>query len=157
TVDDACPLLDDDELARLPDRYVTAARLAQRIGFQFVDIKQCHRYLLSELLAARTRNGRYGGSLENRTRLAREIFSRIRQEVPGRSLATRLNVFDCIPFRKRPGTEEGEPVPWTVPVRSAWGTCEEDPLRPDLEEPLAWIGEMVRLGVELVNVSMGNP
>src|SRR5262249_55934946 len=46
TVGDDYPLLDDDELARLPERYVAAARLAQRIGFQFVDIKQCHRYLL---------------------------------------------------------------------------------------------------------------
>jgi 2,4-dienoyl-CoA reductase-like NADH-dependent reductase (Old Yellow Enzyme family) len=157
TVDDDYPLLEDDELDRLPDHYVAAARLAQRIGFQFVDIKQCHRYLLSELLAARTRPGRYGGSLENRTRLAREIFTRIRHEVPGLVLATRLNVFDCIPFGKRPGTEAGEPVPWTGPVRSAWGTCADDPLRPDLEEPLAWAAEMVRLGVALVNVSMGNP
>ncbi len=56
------PLISDDELDRLQDRYVEAAGLAFRIGFDFVDIKQCHRYLLNELLAARTRNGKYGGS-----------------------------------------------------------------------------------------------
>ncbi|MCI0458419.1 MAG: NADH:flavin oxidoreductase, partial [Gemmataceae bacterium] len=99
TVDSSYPLLTDDELSRLPDRYVEAARLAQRIGFQFVDVKQCHRYLLSELLAARSRPGPYGGDLENRTRLARAILTRIRDEVPGLVLATRINVFDCIPFR----------------------------------------------------------
>lgn len=147
----------DDELARLPDRYVAAARLAYRSGFQFIDVKQCHHYLLNELLAARTRPGPYGGSLENRTRLAREILTGIRSEVPGLILATRLNVFDGIPYRKRPGSDEGEPVPWTAPVRGAWGTCEDDPFRPDLAEPLAWIHDMAQLGVALVNVSLGNP
>src|SRR5262249_42968563 len=61
-VDASYPLVDDDYLERLPDRYVAAARLAWRAGFQFVDVKQCHRYLLSEVLAARTRPGRFGGS-----------------------------------------------------------------------------------------------
>src|SRR5262249_44887521 len=50
-------LLSDDDLDRLPDRYVAAANLAARVGFQFVDAKQCHRYLLNELLAAKTREG----------------------------------------------------------------------------------------------------
>lgn len=157
TVDGSYPLLTDDYLKRLVDHYVAAAELAYRIGCQFVDIKQCHRYLLNELLAAKTRPGPYGGSLENRTRLARDILTAIRAEVPGLVLATRLNVFDCIPYRKRPGSDAGEPCPWTAPVRSAWGTREDDPLVPDLTEPIWWIGEMARLGVALVNVSMGSP
>lgn len=157
TVAADCPLLDDDSLRRLPDCYVAAARLAHRIGFQFVDIKQCHRYLLSELLAAKTRPGPYGGSLENRTRLAREIITAIRAAVPGLMVATRLNVYDGIPYRKRSGGDEGEPCPWEAPIQSAWGTCEDDPFEPDLAEPVWWIAEMRRLGVALVNVSMGNP
>jgi 2,4-dienoyl-CoA reductase-like NADH-dependent reductase (Old Yellow Enzyme family) len=157
TADADYPLLDDDYLRRLIEHYVAAARLAERIGFQFIDLKQCHRYLLSELLAAKTRPGPFGGSLENRTRLAREIITRVRAEVPGLVVATRLNVYDCIPYRKRPGGSEGEPCPWTPPVRNAWGTREDDPFQPDLTEPTWWIGEMARLGVALVNVSMGNP
>jgi 2,4-dienoyl-CoA reductase-like NADH-dependent reductase (Old Yellow Enzyme family) len=156
-VDASYPLLEDDDLKRLVDEYVAAARLAHRIGFDFVDIKQCHRYLLSELLAAKTRPGPYGGSLENRTRLARDIIAAIRTEVPDLVVATRLNVFDGIPYRNNPSGGAGEPCPWTAPVRSAWGTREDDPFTPDLAEPLAWIGEMQRLGVALVNVSMGNP
>ena len=77
------PLLTDDELDRLQDRYVEAAELAFRIGFDFVDLKQCHRYLLNELLAARTRPGKYGGSFENRTRFIRELVGRIRDAHPG--------------------------------------------------------------------------
>ena len=150
-------LLDDDYLRRLVEHYVAAARLARRIGFDFIDVKQCHRYLLSELLAAKTRPGPFGGSLENRTRLARTIIEAIRAEVPDLVIATRLNVFDCIPYRKKAGSDEGEPCPWTTPLLSAWGTREDDPFTPDLTEPRWWVGEMQRLGVALVNVSMGNP
>jgi 2,4-dienoyl-CoA reductase-like NADH-dependent reductase (Old Yellow Enzyme family) len=157
TVDVDYPVLDDGYLAQLADHYVAAARLAWRIGFQFVDIKQCHRYLLSELLSARTRPGPFGGSLDNRTRLAREIITRIRAEVPGLVVASRLNVYDCIPYRMRPGSSDGEPCPWQAPLHSAFGTGVDDPGQPDLTEPRAWIGEMVRLGVALVNVSMGSP
>jgi 2,4-dienoyl-CoA reductase-like NADH-dependent reductase (Old Yellow Enzyme family) len=150
------PLLTDDDLLRLADRYVAAARLAARAGFQFVDVKQCHRYLLNELLAAKTRPGRFGGSLDNRTRLARTIFEGIRAEAPGLVLATRLNVYDGVPFRAGPGGA-GEPVPWQGRAQNVWGARDDDPLRPDLAEPLAWVGEMVRLGVALVNVTLGNP
>lgn len=157
TVDASYPVLDDDYLWRLIDRYVDAAKLAYRIGFQFIDLKQCHRYLLNELLAAKMRPGPFGGSLENRTRLARTVLERIRSEVPGLVLATRLNVFDSIPWRMKEGGEDGEPCPWETPLLCSWGTSEHDPFQPDLTEPLAWIGELERLGVALVNVSMGNP
>jgi 2,4-dienoyl-CoA reductase-like NADH-dependent reductase (Old Yellow Enzyme family) len=157
-VDESYPLLTDDYLERLPDRYVEAARLAWQAGYQFVDVKQCHRYLLSELLAARNRPGQFGGSLENRTGLARTIIERIRAEVPGLVIASRINVYDGIPFRSGPDPEsEGVPCPWTVPLQTAWGTRSDNPFEADLTEPLWWIGEMVRLGVALVNVSMGNP
>lgn len=54
TANDDSPLISDDELDRLQDRYVEAAKLASEAGFDFIDIKQCHRYLLNELLASRT-------------------------------------------------------------------------------------------------------
>src|SRR5207247_1585276 len=121
-VDAGYPLFTDDELRRLEDHYVAGAHLAFRIGFQFVDIKQCHRYLLSELLAAKTRPGPYGGSLENRTRLARNIITRIRSEIPGAVVCTRLNVFDCIPFQRSPGepgaSAPGVPCSHRPPIRS---------------------------------------
>jgi NADPH2 dehydrogenase len=157
TIDADYPLLDDDYLRRLVDHYVAAAKLAHKIGFQFVDIKQCHRYLLSELLAARTRPGPYGGSLENRTRLARDIIQALRSEVPGLVIGTRMNVYDCIPYRKKLDSDEGEPCPYQTPLTCAWGTDPNDPLKPELSEPLAWIGTMAQLGVSIVNVSMGSP
>jgi len=150
------PLLSDDELDRLQDRYVEAAALAYHAGFDFVDIKQCHRYLLNELLAARTRPGKYGGTFENRTRFVREVVGRVRSSCPSLLLATRLNVFDGVPYQKGP-TGEGVVDPFTPPVRSVWGTREDNPTEPDLAEPLALVGLLRDLGVCLVNVSMGNP
>ncbi|MFL5242918.1 MAG: NADH:flavin oxidoreductase [Gemmataceae bacterium] len=157
SIDARYPLVSDDYLRRLVERYVEAARLAYRVGFQFVDLKQCHHYLLNELLSARTRPGPFGGNLENRTRLARDIILGIRAEVPELAIASRLNIFDGIPFQKRASDGVGEPASWESAVLTAWGTNAEDPLQPDLTEPLEWIGRMAGLGVTLINISMGSP
>lgn len=150
------PLISDDELRRLMDRYVAAADLAYRIGFDFVDLKQCHRYLLNELLAGRERPGPFGGSFENRTRFIREVVARIRADHPDRILATRLNVFDGIPFTRN-DSGGGTPVAVNGPVTTAWGTRLDAPTQPDLEEPLRLIAELEHLGVGIVSVSAGNP
>jgi NADPH2 dehydrogenase len=150
------PLISDDDLDRLQDHYVRAAALAFRIGFDFVDLKQCHRYLLNELLAARTRPGKYGGSLENRMRFIHDVVAQIRFEHPGRIIATRLNVFDGVPYQK--GTDgRGIPCAFTPPVGSVWGTQLQDPRKPWTLEPAALIACLAKIGVGLINVSMGNP
>lgn len=151
------PLISDDELDRLLDRYVIAARVAWKVGFDFVDIKQCHRYLLNELLAARTRPGKYGGSFENRTRFIRTLVGRLRDEQPGGLVATRLNVYDGIAYLTNGGTAPGKPDQFDLPLVSAWGMRVDDPFALDLAEPLALVGELKAMGVALVNVTMGNP
>lgn len=158
-IDDSYPTLSDDDLKRLEDQFVAAAKLAAKIGCDFVDLKQCHRYLLSELLAAKIRPGAYGGSLENRTRLVRNIVGRIRSEVPGLLIASRMNAYDGIPYR---GVGEGEnftgcPVPHSFPIRTAFGVSEHDHLTDDLTEPLQVARWLRDWGVGLINISMGNP
>lgn len=150
------PILTDDELKELVDHYVAAAKLARAVGFDFVDIKQCHRYLLNELIGARNRPGPFGGSYENRTRLIRDIIRAVRAAVPELVLGVRLNGYDGIPFHKGPN-DDGTPDDWSVPLVNGWGMSEADPFTPDLTEPLRWIGEMQKLDVALLNVSMGNP
>ena len=103
-----------------------------------------------------TRPGRYGGPFENRTRFIREVVARIRSADPGRVVATRLNVFDGVPYQK--GSDgRGVPCPFTPPLSSVWGTNIDEPLEPDLAEPLKLIGWLRDLGVGLINVSAGNP
>src|SRR5205814_5403538 len=91
--------ISDDELEQLEDRYVQAATLARDAGFDFVDIKQCHTYLLNELLVARSRPGRYGVDFEGRTRFVRNVFGKIRAQL-GDSilLASRMNLYDGVPY-----------------------------------------------------------
>lgn len=118
-LDSSSPLLTDDDLKRIEDQYLAAARLAAKIGCDFVDVKQCHRYLLSELLAARTRPGKYGGSLENRTRLVRNVVSRIREEQPGLVIGSRMNAYDGIPYRGEGDEFVGTPCPHELPLSCA--------------------------------------
>lgn len=152
------PPLTDDALRRLQDAYVAAAMRAVRAGVDFIDLKQCHRYLLSELLASKNRPGAFGGSLENRTRFVRELLARIRAEAgPRLILATRMNVFDGIPYRMNPATRIGEPMEFAAPYRGGFGTDENDPLRPDLREPLEAIRLFREAGLQLLNVSLGCP
>jgi 2,4-dienoyl-CoA reductase-like NADH-dependent reductase (Old Yellow Enzyme family) len=145
--------LDDEYLEALEDRYVDAAERAAAIGFDFVDIKQCHTYLLNELLAARTRDGRYGGTLENRTRFVTNVIGKIRDRVgPGLMLATRLNVYDGPPFHDGPDgfgeADAGGPPGFGVG---------DDRVTPDLSEALSVIGKLSDAGVAMVNVTMGSP
>jgi 2,4-dienoyl-CoA reductase-like NADH-dependent reductase (Old Yellow Enzyme family) len=111
---------------------------------------------MNELLAAKDRPGKYGGPFENRTRFIFDLVGRIRDAHPGKLIATRLNVFDGIPYAKGPDGV-GIPGPFAPPVRSCWGTREDDPFTPDLDEPTKLVGKLIERGVDLVNVSMGNP
>lgn len=151
------PLIEDAALERLEDAFVDAALLARDIGFDFIDIKQCHTYLLNELLAARSRTGAYGGSYDNRTRFVRNVFAKVRARA-GDSivLATRLNVFDSLPYAEGP-VRVGIPAPHATPYHDAWGTDPADPPQSDLTEPLRLIGDLRALGLALVNVTMGSP
>ena len=156
TVDASFPLLTDDELKRIEDQYLTAAKLAAKIGCDFIDIKQCHRYLLSELLAATNRPGEYGGSLENRTRLVRNVVQRIRDELPDLVIASRLGVYDGIPYRK--GADSiGLPISHTLPLATGFGVDPMAHTRWNPNEPLQVARWLVDWGVSLLNVTMGNP
>jgi 2,4-dienoyl-CoA reductase-like NADH-dependent reductase (Old Yellow Enzyme family) len=152
------PVMTDEQLDRLQDAYVAAAVMSKEAGCDFIDLKQCHRYLLSELLGAKLRPGKYGGSLENRTRFACETFRRIRDAV-GKDmiLAARMNVFDAVPYRKNAATGIGEPVEYPTPYLNAFGVNPDKPLEPDLREPLEAIRRMRDAGLQFLNISAGCP
>jgi 2,4-dienoyl-CoA reductase-like NADH-dependent reductase (Old Yellow Enzyme family) len=118
TDDGSC--VSDEELDRLAEEFVRAARDAARIGFAFVDVKHCHGYLGHELLSARDRPGRFGGTFENRTRFLRTVVEGIRAEAPALRVGVRLSAFDMVPFRRGP-SEVGEPDAEDDGYRSAFG------------------------------------
>ena len=134
------PVVTDAYLDGLVEKYVHSAKLAREAGFDGVDIKACHRYLLSELLASHTREGRYGGSFENRSRLLRTVIDAVRAELgEGFIIASRFNVFDAHPY------------PY------GFGEDKEDMWRFDPSEPMALVRMMTEHGVQLLSNSAGNP
>ncbi len=160
-ITDDKPVFTDGELEDLVQDYVAAARFAAEAGFDFVDIKSCHGYLLHEFLSAHTRPGRYGGSLECRTRLFREIVRAIRRDVPGLHLGVRVSIFDSVPFM-HPGTGQGTrgvPIDFGpyLPYRYGFGLNPDNPLEIDLTEPLAFLRQCLDLGIRLINISCGCP
>jgi len=79
--------------------YVRCARLAQRAGYDGVEIMGSEGYLLNQFLCARTnqRADRWGGSIENRMRLPVEIVRRIRAAVgPNFILMYRHSLLDLV-------------------------------------------------------------
>jgi 2,4-dienoyl-CoA reductase-like NADH-dependent reductase (Old Yellow Enzyme family) len=150
------PVLSDDDIDRLIDDFVQAARRAQRAGYAFVDIKHCHGYLGHEFLSAVDRPGRYGGSFENRTRFLRQIVDGIRAEAPGLAIAVRLSATDWFPFR--PGSDgRGEPEPFSG-ARYPYAFGGDGTGRGiDLTEPRAFLDLLRTLGIRLVCISVGSP
>lgn len=151
------PVITDDELERLEDQYVEAARLAANAGFRALDIKATHGYLIAELLDSKQREGRYGGSIENRTRFARNIMGKIRAALGNRlMLCMRLGCFESVPYTNGAGNV-GVPLPYEVPYNYGFGTDADQPLQPDLAEVKQAVALFRESGIELLNVSLGCP
>jgi NADPH2 dehydrogenase len=147
----------DDQLEVLIDDYVAAAKLAQEVGFDFVDVKACHGYLLHEFLSARRRPGKFGGNLAGRTRLLLTIINRIHAELPGLMVGVRLSVFDFVPYKT--SRETGQPMDFEelIPYDCGFGVDPSNPLAYDLSEPLELIRMLVAAGVVSINLSCGSP
>jgi 2,4-dienoyl-CoA reductase-like NADH-dependent reductase (Old Yellow Enzyme family) len=115
------------------------------------------------MLSARTRPGNFGGSFENRTRFARRIIERIRSECPSLLIGVRLSAFDHLPFRHDPGKAgdgklgPGIPEPFDAPYVHGFGCDPDDPLKINLEEPIAFINMLRGFGVRLINASCCSP
>ncbi len=148
------PTLTDAEIDTIIQQYIDAAVLAQRAGFDFVDIKHCHGYLGHEFLSAVNRAGKYGGSFANRTRFLRNIVAGIRQAAPGLDMGIRLSAFDLLPFKK--GVNDvGEPEQ-TDRYPFAFGG-QDTGLTLDLTEPKAFLELAQSLGIQLICITGGSP
>ncbi|HBT63926.1 MAG TPA: flavin oxidoreductase/NADH oxidase [Ruminococcaceae bacterium] len=130
-------IVSDEYLSRLPEAFARSARLADQAGFDGVDIKACHGYLMNELLAAHTRPGQYGGSFENRTRLFVDCCQAAKSATDA-FVTSRMSIYD------------GFPLPY------GWGADADG--NPDLAEPLElirWFHE--KSGLSLLDITIGNP
>ncbi|MEM7539377.1 MAG: NADH:flavin oxidoreductase [Chloroflexota bacterium] len=157
-IHDDSRLMSDDDIDRLIEDFIIAAKRVQKAGFHFVDVKHCHGYLGHELLTAMDRPGKYGGSFENRTRFLRDIVAGIRAEAPGLDIGVRLSAFDFVPFRPS-DDEDRRGVPVQVNGTGypyAFGG-DDSGLNIDLIEPLAFLDLLAELDIELVCLTAGSP
>lgn len=133
-------LASDEYLKTLPEVFSNNALLCEKAGFDGVDIKCCHGYLFSELLSAYNRDGIYGTSFENRTRILCESIDACSAVLRASTIKScRLNVYD------------GYNTPYS------FGTDKEDFTKYDLEEPKKLISALIDKGLDLLNVTMGSP
>lgn len=138
--DDSC-IVSDDYLKQLEEKFGEASKLAKEAGFDAVDIKSCHGYLLAELSSAYTRPGEYGGSYENRTRMLKNSIT-----------AARAYEDDNFMITARIGIYDGFAYPYGFGVKEGQGK------EPNLEEPIRLIRELYDdYGIRMVNLTMGNP
>jgi 2,4-dienoyl-CoA reductase-like NADH-dependent reductase (Old Yellow Enzyme family) len=120
--------LDDAGLARIRDAFVAAARRAERLGIDALELHGAHGYLMHQFLSpiSNQRTDRYGGSLENRMRFPLEVFDAVRAVFPERKpVGIRVSATD-----------------W---IEGGW----------DLPQTIGFAKELAKRGVDWIDVSSG--
>lgn len=152
-VDDS-KVFTDDELKQLIEDFISAAAMAQKAGFAFVDVKHCHGYLGHEILSGFDRPGEFGGSFENRTRFLRDIVAGIRSAAPSLQIGVRVSIFDFVPYC--PGADGfGVPLDGSDPRLTFGGDGTGQGI--DLREPSMLMELFESLGIRLVCTTAGSP
>jgi 2,4-dienoyl-CoA reductase-like NADH-dependent reductase (Old Yellow Enzyme family) len=120
--------LGDAEIEATIEAFVEGARRAIAAGFRVIELHAAHGYLIHEFLSplSNTRTDAYGGSLENRTRFAREVARRVRAAIP-----------DDVPLLVRISATD-----W---AEGGW----------DVESSIALSRDLAALGCDLIDVSSG--
>lgn len=127
-----------DDIEKLKQDWVDAAKRAVKAGFDVIEIHSAHGYLLHSFLSpvSNKRTDKYGGSFENRTRLVLEIAEAVRAAIPKEMpLFVRISATDWFEFDA--SFKEEFPETWTVAQSS------------ELSSLLA------ERGVDLIDVSSG--
>ncbi len=120
--------LTTEGIVRITQAFSDAAVRSLQAGFELIEIHGAHGYLVHEFLSplVNTRTDQYGGSFENRTRIAREIIAAVRKVWPERlPLWLRISASDW--------TDGG----WTI------------------EDSIALAKQVKPLGVDLIDASSG--
>ena len=87
------------EMDEVRDQFVSAAKMADRAGFDMIELHAAHGYLISSFLSpvSNQRGDEYGGSLENRLRYPLEVFAAMRAVLPeGKPMSVRISANDWV-------------------------------------------------------------
>jgi anthraniloyl-CoA monooxygenase len=87
------------EMDRIRDQFVAAAEMANRAGFDMIELHAAHGYLISSFISpvSNTRRDNYGGDLENRLRYPLEVFRAMRAAWPkDKPISVRISANDWV-------------------------------------------------------------
>ncbi|MDQ7070411.1 MAG: bifunctional salicylyl-CoA 5-hydroxylase/oxidoreductase [Rhodobacterales bacterium] len=87
------------EMDTIRDQFVSATQMADRAGFDMVELHAAHGYLISSFISpmSNTRTDEYGGSLENRMRYPLEVFTAMRAVWPDKKpMSVRISGNDWV-------------------------------------------------------------
>ena len=140
-LDPSYQCVSDDYLKKVEDNFENAAYLSYQAGVDGIDIKACHAYLFDELLCAFEREGEYGGSYENRSRIFKNTIKRVKNRL-GNS-------------KNSPIVASRFGLSYVIPYPDGFATTADG--KADLTESIKLLGEINQLGVNMINVTMGTP
>lgn len=133
-------LLTEEEVDKIVDDFVLGAKIAHNIGADGIDMKLCHGYLGSQILRPyNDRKWKYGGSWENRSRFAFDLYERIQKEVNDKSflIGSKVSAWEGFP--------------------GGFGTDGPDSPIIDLTEPIALLKGLEERGAQYFIQSAGSP
>ncbi|WP_405110572.1 bifunctional salicylyl-CoA 5-hydroxylase/oxidoreductase [Phaeobacter sp. BS52] len=87
------------EMDAIKDEFVAAAQMAERAGFDMIELHAAHGYLISSFISPKSniRTDIYGGSLENRLRYPLEVFDAMRAVWPAdKPMSVRISANDWV-------------------------------------------------------------
>ncbi|KAF9015614.1 NADH:flavin oxidoreductase/NADH oxidase [Cyathus striatus] len=131
-------VMSEDDLDRVEKAFISAIHRAEIAGFDFIEVHAAHGYLLHSFLSpiSNTRSDQYGGQeLQNRLRFLLRLVSVCRQAWQNKPLFVRISASDWAE-----GPEQDEAGIW-----KQWG----------IEQSKILVGELEKLGVDLIDCSSG--
>lgn len=133
-------LLSEDEVENIMNQFVLAAQIAHDVGADGIDMKLCHGYLGSQILRPyNDRKWKYGGSWENRSRFAFDLYEKIQKAVNDKNflIGSKISVWEGFP--------------------GGFGTGGPDSPIIDLSEPISLIQGLEERGAQYFIQSAGSP
>ncbi len=133
-------LLTEEEVDKIIDEFVLAAKIAHEAGADGIDLKLCHGYFGSQILRPyNDRKWKYGGSWENRSRFAFDLYERIQKEVNDKNflIGSKISAWEGFP--------------------GGFGTDGPDSPIMDLSEPISLLKGLEERGAQYFVQSAGSP
>jgi 2,4-dienoyl-CoA reductase-like NADH-dependent reductase (Old Yellow Enzyme family) len=133
-------IMTEDELEKIVDDFVLAAKIAYDAGADGIDMKFCHGYLGSQILRPyNTRKWRYGGPWENRRQFAFDLYERIQKVVNDKNflIGSKISAWEGFP--------------------GGFGTAGPDTPVIDFTEPIDLIQGLEERGAQFFVQSAGSP